>query len=216
MPVGLDRCPGNRAARQAPHVCPLPRRSGSRGARIPRVVGLAASIPVHPDSTLGRAQEGVARDLTAQALTELPISQALPSGFTGFVNDPGLRTHLRSATWCCFDLGHRLQAAPGGQLLHLISDSQSVMHWLLYLGDGGASAVVATRRPIGFNLDEDEEEAYWPQEQWEYLRCADTFQEFIWRWWMDNEIFYRVQRIRVHGSRGRQLNLARGLRHRAG
>jgi hypothetical protein len=24
------------------------------------------------------------------------------------------------------------------------------------------------------------------------VRCAETFREFIWRWWMDNETFYRV------------------------
>jgi hypothetical protein len=148
--------------------------------------------PVHPDSTLGRAQQGVACDLTPQVLAELPISQVWPADFADFVTDPGLRTHLRSATWCHFDLGHRLQPVPDGYLLHLISDSQWVMHWLLFLGDG-AGAVVATRRPIGFDLDENEEDAYWEHEGWEYIRCADTFREFIWRWWTDNEIFCRVK-----------------------
>jgi hypothetical protein len=166
--------------------------------QIPEVPGHLGSwdwlraSPVRQDSTLGWIQEGVARDLTPQALAELQISQMLPSDFAGFVTDPALRAHLRSATSCCFDLGDRLQPVPDGHLLHLISDSQWVMHWLLYLGNGGASAVVATPRPIGFDLDEDEEEAYWAQERWEYVRCAETFREFIWRWWMDNEIFYRV------------------------
>jgi hypothetical protein len=149
--------------------------------------------PVHPDSTLGRAQQQAVRDLTPQALAELPIPQAWPADFAGFVTDSGLRAHLRSATWCHFDLGHHLQPVLGGHLLHLISDSQWVMHWLLYLGHGGASAVVATRRPIGFDPGEDEEEAYWGHEGSEYIRCAGSFREFIWRWWMDNEIFYRVE-----------------------
>ncbi len=184
------------------------------GDQIPAVPGYLGSwdwlraSPAHPDSTLGRAQPRVARDLTPQALAELPISQALPSDFAGFVSDPGLRTRLRSATWCCFDLGHRLQPVPDGQLLHLISDSQWVMHWLLFLGDGGASAVVATRRPIGFDLDEAEEDAYWEQERWEYVRCAATFGEFIWRWWMDNEIFYRVKIDHQQPTRQQQTYIA--------
>jgi hypothetical protein len=85
------------------------------------------------------------------------------------------------------------------------------MHWLLYLGDDAGSAVVATPRPIGFDLDEDEEEAYWAEEQLEYVRCAETFREFIWRWWMDNEIFYRVK---VEGQQltDQQRNYIAGLR----
>jgi hypothetical protein len=166
------------------------------------------AAPVQPDSTLSRAQPQAVRDLTPKALAELPISQALPADFAGFVTDPGLRTHLRSATWCHFDLGHRLQRVPDGHLLHLISDSQWVMHWMLYLGDGGASTVVATRRPVGFDLDEDEEAAYWEQEGWEYVRCAGTFREFIWRWWMDNEIFYRVKIDRLKPSRYQQDYIA--------
>jgi hypothetical protein len=147
----------------------------------------------NPGGTLSAAQHQAVRDLTPDALAELPVPQALPADFAGFVTDPGLRTHLGSATWCHFDLGHRLQPVTDGHLLHLISDSQWAMHWLLYLGDNGAGAVVATRRPIGFDLDEDEGEAYWKAEGWEYIRCADTFGELIWRWWMDNEIFYRIK-----------------------
>jgi hypothetical protein len=151
------------------------------------------TAPVHPDSTLGQAQEQAVCDLTPHALTELLAPPVLPDDFASFVTDAGLRTHLRSATWCHFDLGNHPEPVPGGQLLHLISDSQWVRHWLLYLGTDGASAMVTTRRPIGFDLDEGEEEGYWDNQGWEYVRCADTFREFCWRWWMDNEIFYRVK-----------------------
>ena len=145
---------------------------------------------VYPDSTLGQAQEQAVRDLTPHALTDLLTASVLPGDFADFA-DPGLRTHLRSATSCCFDLADHLEPVPGGQLLHLISDSQWTMHWLLYVGTDGASAVVTTSRPVGFDLGE-EKSAYWDSEGWEYVRCADTFREFAWRWWMDNEIFWQV------------------------
>jgi hypothetical protein len=57
--------------------------------QIPAVPGYLASrdwlraSPVHQDSTLRRAQDGVVRDLTPPALAELPISEALPSDFAG-------------------------------------------------------------------------------------------------------------------------------------
>ena len=64
--------------------------------------------------------------------------------------------------------------------------------WLLYLGSDGRSAVVGTRYPAGFTLD-PEEAAYWREEPWAYLWVADSFAEFAWRWWMDNDLFYRVR-----------------------
>lgn len=103
----------------------------------------------------------------------------------------GLRDRLRSATDCYFDLGDHVVQVEGGHLLHLVSDSQWVFHWLLFLGSDGGSAVIGTRHPTGFILDA-EEEAFWQQESFEYIILADSFAEFLWRWWMDNEIFYRV------------------------
>ncbi|MGQ1838627.1 hypothetical protein ACT4S2_09225 [Kocuria turfanensis] len=99
---------------------------------------------------------------------------------------------MYSATDCYFDLGHHLVPVDGGYLLHLLSDSQWVRHWLLFVGEGAASAVVTTSYPAGFALDV-EESAYWKTEPWEYVVCAPSFAEFAWRWWMDNEIFHAVR-----------------------
>jgi hypothetical protein len=40
-------------------------------------------------------------------------------------------------------------------------------------------------------LDE-EERSYWREEGWEYTVVAESFAEFVWRWWMDNDVFYRI------------------------
>ena len=57
---------------------------------------------------------------------------------------------------------------------HLISDSQWVFLWLLYLGSDGSSAAVGTSYPAGFTLD-PEEAAFWRKEPWGYRLVADSF-----------------------------------------
>jgi hypothetical protein len=147
--------------------------------------------PRHPDDYMATAFESAVRDPSPDAVTELLGDLAsLPADVRGFIED-GLRDRLRSATDSYFDLGDSVVPVDGGRLLHLISDSQWVFHWLLYLGDDGDSAVVGTSFPAGFNLD-PHDVTFWQKESWGYVVVADSFAEFIWRWWMDNEVFYRV------------------------
>lgn len=130
-------------------------------------------------------------DLSLGALQAL-IQGEPPADLFRFVTESGLRQRLWSATDSYFDLGHRLENVDGGQLLHLVSDSQWVMHWSVFLGHGGETAVVASPFPAGFNLDAGEVE-FWTEEPVWYAICAASFAEFAWRWWMDNEIFRRVE-----------------------
>lgn len=145
------------------------------------------AAPRHPEDYLASASEDAVRDLSAQAVTDLLGDRAtVPDDFAQFLAE-GLRDRLRSATDSYFDLGNFTVTVDGGHLLHLISDSQWVYHWLLYLGDDGTSAVVGTTSPTGFTPDPDD-----PLESPEYVVVANSFAEFTWRWWMDNEIFYRA------------------------
>ncbi|TDD46747.1 hypothetical protein E1263_35890 [Kribbella antibiotica] len=146
----------------------------------------------HQQDYLASDFEYATRDISRGAVADLlGDGAALPADFERFLAGDGLRDRLRSATDCYFDLGDAVVPVDGGRLLHLISDSQVVYHWLLYLGDDGGSAVVSTGYPAGFELDA-EDVAYWQQEGWEFILVADSFAEFIWRWWMDNEIFFRA------------------------
>ena len=63
---------------------------------------------------------------------------------------------------------------------------------MLFLGHEGRFAVVTTCYPAGFAL-EAEEAVYWATQPWKYRLCALSFAEFVWRWWMDNDIFYTLQ-----------------------
>lgn len=155
----------------------------------------------HPEAYMAQHCEWAEADLSAQTVADrLGTEQRLPDDFSHFLDGDGLRDRLRSATDSYFDLAHSAVEVADGRLLHLVSDSQWVYHWLLYVGDSGDSAVVGTSFPAGFSLDDDEADL-WRTEEWGYTLVADSFAEFAWRWWMDNEIFYRV-----HGEKSGLTN----------
>lgn len=147
----------------------------------------------HPTDHMAAAEHAV-RNISAQNFADLVGSRVpVPDDLSRFLVDGGLRERLRSATASYFDLGDTAVTVDGGRLVHLISDSQWVFHWLLYLDDDGSSAVVGTSFPAGFDLAPDEyDDADWPPEDRRFTLVADSFAEFVWRWWMDNEIFYRA------------------------
>ena len=153
--------------------------------------GWLASSPVHEDSTLALASDGAQHDIGEWDAWSSHVDGLLvPEEFIKFARDPSLRRHLRSATYCVFDLADHSVQVPGGRLIHFLSDSQWVRHWLLFTGDYGGQAVVTTRYPEGFDLSPEDLEAFADTAGYEI--CADTFLEFIWRFWIENEIWYTL------------------------
>ena len=139
-------------------------------------------------SALAAASNDAVTDLALTTLTAR-LAEGAPPDLLDFIGNPDLRRRLPSATEAYFDLGDEICAVEGGRLLHLVSDSQWVMHWSVYIGDDGQTGIVASDFPVGFHLDEADTE-YWSGVSSHYFLCALTFGEFAWRWWMDNEIFY--------------------------
>ena len=67
--------------------------------------------------------------------------------FAAFIDSEGPRSRVRSCTDCYLDLGDFVVPVEGGgHLIHFLSDSQWVLHWLLYIGPDQAEAVIATPR----------------------------------------------------------------------
>jgi hypothetical protein len=150
-----------------------------------------ASSRLHEESTLARAYDGAQRDIGRwDAWAEHGCGTRAPREFVRFARDRSLRRHLRSPTWCVFDLADHSVQVPGGRLIHFLSDSQWVRHWLLFIGDQGTQTVVTTGFPAGFELPPDVLELYADAAGYEI--CADTFLEFIWRLWIENEIWFTL------------------------
>jgi hypothetical protein len=153
---------------------------------------LLAEPPV--PGSLARGEIEPARPATGEDLARLLRDDdvPLPSSFVAFVSSPEPRTRVRSCTDCYLDLADFVVPVPGGgSLVHFLSDSQWVLHWLLYAGPEGAEAVVAAYEPFGFE-DEDESIRAFDAAADEAWMCADTFSEFLYRFWIENEIWFAL------------------------
>ena len=131
------------------------------------------------------------------------IDVALPAAFDTFVRTTEPRARVRSSTACYLDLGDfPVAVSGGGWLIHFLSDQQWVRHWLLYVDGDGTEAVVSTSAPYGFALgDEAADFELTASDRFEpgadeALLCADSFSEFVYRFWIENEIWFALNERR--------------------
>jgi hypothetical protein len=153
-------------------------------------------------SSLAETTEPPVRVAEREQLTDLLRSHAieLPPSFLNFIASDEPRKRIRSATDCYLDLAEAVVPVDtGGFLIHFLSDSQFCFHWLLYKGPNGEEAVVATVDPYGFSNPvywHDETSArstFASGEAVDSFVCAASFSEFIYRLWIENEIWFRLK-----------------------
>ena len=129
----------------------------------------------------------------------------LPPAFERFIRKPKARARVRSCTACYLDLGDfPVSVTAHGCLLHFLSDQQWMNHWLLYLERDGTEAVVSTYPPYAFALGAADDEPEWASDfdptasdrfvpgATQSMVCADSFSEFLYRFWIENEIWYQL------------------------
>jgi hypothetical protein len=123
--------------------------------------------------------------------------------FAAFVADRALHERVRSCTACYLELGQFAVPAPAGTLVHFLSDQQWVLHWLLYVGDDGSEAVVATPVPYGFEGEAPPTLAVGGDA--DTVVCAESFNEFLYRFWIENEIWFGLRDALPRWRRRRPL-----------
>jgi hypothetical protein len=151
--------------------------------------------PPREEASLRRGPDDEpAIDADAAGLAAVAAGLSLPPEFEAFIADPGPRQRVRSATACYLDLAQFPVTMGDGSLVHFLSDQQWVLHWLLWSRPDGSAAVVATPEPLGFDTGEGEPvRALDPAAPAVPLAvCADSFGEFLWRYWAMNELFFRL------------------------
>ncbi len=136
-------------------------------------------------------------------LGKLPdfIAQAelsLPSAFSTFMQSLSLHQRIRSCTACYLDLGDyvvRTSSPANGVLIHFLSDQQWCLHWYLYADQSGEHCVTVSGEAYGFDFDPSEPRVDEIDLVHEDIRlCAPTFNEFIYRFWLENEIWFTLAR----------------------
>lgn len=149
-------------------------------------------------ASLAEVDEAASTPATTEGLRSvLGAPLELPPAFAAFVGSDEPRARVRSCTDCYLDLADfAVPVTDGGVLVHVLSDSQWVLHWLLYVGPDRAEAVVATELPLGFEHGEDDDSGK-PLRTFDPVHggasvCAESFGEFLYRFWIENEIWFTL------------------------
>jgi hypothetical protein len=131
----------------------------------------------------------------AQAILLLKESAALaevwlPEPFVKFLETPALHRRIRSNTDCYIDLCPELIQSPvgGGHLVRFLADSQGCVFWYLYLPSArGDHAVVSSPDFYGTETEQWQDD---PPDPASIAFCAVSFEEFLCRFWLENEIWF--------------------------
>lgn len=126
----------------------------------------------------------------------------LPADFVTFMSDPALQRRVRSCTACYLLLPDEPAAVSGAEgtfLIHFLSDQQWCYHWHLLVDKGGDCGVVGSEEAFGIPevpkpVDHDEIVEVDLQEDETAILCSPSFSEFLYRFRLENEIWFAIQK----------------------
>lgn len=130
--------------------------------------------------------------LTQLQATAQTLGLTLPPAFVAFLGSPTLPDQIPSSTACYFDLPEQIAKYPSGDgyFVRFLNDQQDVLLWYLYLLPNGEHGVVVS--PIPFDTE--------PLEQIDpqVLKsntafCASSFEAFIYRYWLENTLWFALE-----------------------
>lgn len=123
----------------------------------------------------------------------------LPPSFERLLSQPALYNRIRSASDCHFLVSRqpcRVVSPVKGYLMRFLTDSQSCPSWYLFVADGGQEAVFVSKEHVGNDRYSGMPAvAPLPQlalGQLDMRYCAASFEEFIYRFWIENELWYAL------------------------
>jgi hypothetical protein len=168
---------------------PIPAVSESLEWLEPLNPGMEQEMAIHRNLPEARGEVAKIAETAAQ------LGLTLPESFIRLMSSPELQDRMPSCTACFFKLSDDIMPCPGsdgGYIVRFYKDQQDVLLWYLYLTPQGAHYVLVT--PI--ELEEmaaeslsDEERQSIQQNTWV---CALSFVSFIYRWWLENSIWFKV------------------------
>jgi hypothetical protein len=124
------------------------------------------------------------------------LGLALPPTFVSFMSDASLSARVPTCTACYFDLGARLIEVPGilprARMLRFLNDQQACRLWYLLLEADGTHSVVSAL-PHWHAEGPTLEDAIVPRG---IAVCASSFEEFMKRFWIENTLWYALNKGR--------------------
>lgn len=138
-----------------------------------------------------------AEDLKSVVAAAHHLGLALPDAFVRVMSSPALQDRIPSCTACYFDLS-QLAFCPGdkekGYVLRFLHDQQDCVIWHLYLSSQGDECVLASHTYLDQVYTDPEEFGHVTEEEaiahtW---ICAPSFEAFLYRFWIENVIWYNL------------------------
>lgn len=136
-------------------------------------------------------------DTILEQANELGIS--LPQPFVDFMENASLHAKVPTCTDCHLALSDDFVHFPKMDrhyFLRFLNDSQSCVMWYLWLRPDGTTGVVANScflEPDIFEAMEYEDLKYEDVLR-EALLCADNFTEFLYRFWIENTLWFSLHK----------------------
>jgi hypothetical protein len=172
----------------------LPPLSGQRDGSFS---WLRAVPPPRYGMSFEQLEEGAAEKLLRERVEEARrLDLSVPREFVRFLTDEDLYGRVPSCTACYYDIGSRLVTIPDYEgperLLRFMNDQQAVYLWYLLLEPGGKHRVVFARpEEEDYPRGKLFEDAVVPRD---LRKCAWSFEEFIRRFWIENTLWYAVNK----------------------
>ena len=149
-------------------------------------------------STLNSSENQIA-NLESIVAKAKSLSLPLPEPFQRFMRAADLQDKVPTCTGCYLGLSDDfvpISGAEGQFLLRFLNDSQGCVMWYLRLGRTGSSGVIASTYFL--ELDIFDAVGYKGVKRQDAFReavtCAETFTEFLYRFWVENTIWYSLHK----------------------
>ena len=149
-----------------------------------------AAEPMHDNSISDQKAAENAKSLERLKKSSARSGVPLPQAFTKFLEKLELPKRIRSNTDCFLDLCPEPVPSPvgGGYLVRFLADSQGCVFWYLYLtSDGSDHAVVSSPGFYGAKAESRQAE---PPDPVEIVYVGESFESFMCRYWLENEIWF--------------------------
>ncbi len=148
-----------------------------------------------PSLAEGHYNDGSKPDLNKLSTIARKLGVDIPKPFAAFMKSPKLHEKIRSCTDCYLDvadLAVKTKGATEGYLIHFLSDSQWCGHWYIHVDQMGKEFVIASLNAYGFEHEDSDRRDEIDLAKENVWFCAPSFIEFIYRFWLENEIWYAL------------------------
>lgn len=124
---------------------------------------------------------------------------SLPEPFIAFMSNLEFQKYIPSCTACYFDLQDKLMPCPiygNNFVIRFLNDQQGVFTWYLYLKPNGEHCVAVSN--YWFDLLEINDRDItitnedFSKETQNTFVCAQSFEEFLYRFWLENCIWFAL------------------------